>query len=553
MAKKVVWYRSLNAKLGVLVSLLLVVSLALIAGNIHSMRVLQDSLVSITVGGYNKGASEDGEYEIMYLLEKLTKEKSGERGQTVADLRNLMDKMESRLHVLTYGDPSLGLSISQDPEIAANLKRRTERWTVQTKPLLESLLVKAPSQITEEDLDSLNRLLKANALENADVGEINNLKADNLVKQYQTVQNFFGVLILVIFAFFLWIAKGISGRIRSMVMTAERIAGGEMTLEASVEGGDELADLGETFNNMTGNLRTLIETERKGKSELEKLFEKIRETVNNLTSSTSQILEGSTLRASGALDQASAVTQTVSTVDQVLQTAEQAAQRAKVVADSTLRAMEIGKAGRQSVEETIIGMGTVKEQVESMAENILALAEQAQAIGEIIATVNDMAEQTNLLALNASIEASRAGEHGKGFSVVAGEVKVLADQSKKATAQVRKILGEIQKATNGAVIVTEEGTKSVNAAIKVVHQAGETIRTLSDTLTETSTAAAQITASAGQQATGMAQIHQAMKNINVVTGQNVASAGQTEKAARDLNLLGGQLREMVLSYRAGKI
>ncbi len=548
MTKKVLWYRSLNAKLGGVVSLLLVVSLALIAGNIYSMRVLQASLVRITVGANNSGAVD----EMRYLSEKLNKEKSSLHPQTLVDLRNSMEMVDVKLRELSNGNSSIGLVASGDQEIAANLKRRLERWNGQTKPLLESLLIKKQADISEEELSTLDGLLKAHAQDNAADTEIMNREAGSMVNKYQTLQNFSGLLIVGIFAMFLWISKNISDRIRTMSITSERIAGGESNLVTSVQGDDELAALGESFNTMTGNLRTLIETERKGKSELEKLFEKIRETVNNLTSSTSQILEGSTLRASGALDQASAVSQTVSTVDQVLQTAEQAAQRAKVVADSTVRAMEIGKAGRQSVEETIIGMGTVKEQVESMAENILALAEQAQAIGEIIATVNDMAEQTNLLALNASIEASRAGEHGKGFSVVAGEVKVLADQSKKATAQVRKILGEIQKATNGAVIVTEEGTKSVNAAIKVVHQAGETIRTLSDTLTETSQAAAQITASAGQQATGMAQIHQAMKNINVVTGQNVASAGQTEKAAKDLNLLGGQLREMVLSYRAGK-
>ena len=123
-------------------------------------------------------------------------------------------------------------------------------------------------------------------------------------------------------------------------------------------------------------------------------------------------------------------------------------------------------------------MTKVQEQVEATAENILALAEQAQAIGEITAAVADVAEQTNLLALNAAIEASRAGEHGKGFAVVAGEVKALADQSKKATAQVRQILGEIQKGTNAAVLSTEEVTKGVASAGRVADQAGQTIRAL---------------------------------------------------------------------------
>ena len=271
----------------------------------------------------------------------------------------------------------------------------------------------------------------------------------------------------------------------------------------------------------------------------------VGELTNNLASSTAEILAGTTQQASGAQEQAAAVTETVATVDEVVQTSEQAAQRAKAVAESSQRAVEVGKAGRRAVDETVTAMGAVKEQSESIAESILALAEQAQAIGEIIATVNDIAEQTNLLALNAAIEASRAGEQGKGFAVVAGEIKALADQSKKATGQVRQILGEIQKATNSSVLLTEEGTKSVAAALKAVSQAGETIKALAETITEAAQAATQIAASAGQQATGMSQIHQAMKNVNQVTNQNLASTKQAERAAQDLNALGVKLKQLV--------
>jgi len=201
------------------------------------------------------------------------------------------------------------------------------------------------------------------------------------------------------------------------------------------------------------------------------------------------------------------------------------------------------------VEESVSGMGKVSEQVQSIAENIMALAERAQAISEIVATVNDIAEQTNLLALNAAIEASRAGESGKGFAVVASEVRALADQSKKATAQVRQILGEIQKATNGAVMSAEEGTRSVAAVIKVVNDAGETIRVLTDTIAEAAQGTKQISASAGQQATGMAQIHQAMKSIDASINQNLASTKQAERATQDITILGEQLSVMVSGNR----
>jgi methyl-accepting chemotaxis protein len=271
--------------------------------------------------------------------------------------------------------------------------------------------------------------------------------------------------------------------------------------------------------------------------------------VGNLAAAASEILAATTQLASGSQEQAAAVTETVSTVDEVTQTSDQAAQRSKAVSEAAQRSVEVGKAGRRAIDETVTVMGKVKEQSESIAEGILGLAEQAQSIGEIIATVNEIAEQTNLLALNAAIEASRAGEHGRGFAVVAGEVKALADQSKKATAQVRQILGDIQKATNGAVMRTEEGTRSVNEAIAVVGKAGETIRTLAETITEAAQLAAQISASAGQQATGMTQIHQAMKNINQVANQNLVSTKQAERAAQDLDLLSTKLRLLIAGGR----
>jgi methyl-accepting chemotaxis protein len=271
----------------------------------------------------------------------------------------------------------------------------------------------------------------------------------------------------------------------------------------------------------------------------------INKAVDSLSSVSAEILAGTSQQAAGMREHSAAVTETVSTVDEVLQTSEQAAQRAKTVSESSQRAAEVSLTGRKAVDDSVSAMGTVRDQTGSIAESILTLAEQAQAIGEIIATVNDVAEQINLLSLNAAIEAARAGEHGRGFSVVAAEIKTLAEQSKKATTQVRQILGEIQKATNVAVMATEQGTKSVSEAIKTVTEAGTTIRLLADIIGSAAQSAAQIAASSGQQATGMRQIHQAMQNISQVSTQHLAATSQSEQAARHLTVLGASLRQLV--------
>lgn len=292
------------------------------------------------------------------------------------------------------------------------------------------------------------------------------------------------------------------------------------------------------------DLKITVASEREARARIEDLVVRIRDAVQRLSSSSQEILASTREQIRDAQQQSTNVAETMSTVEEVAQTAEQSSQRARDVAVAAKRSDDIGKSGQQAVENSVQAMSDVKGQVESIAENILSLAERAQAIGEIIASVSDIAEQTNLLALNAAIEASRAGEHGKGFAVVAAEVKSLAEQSKRATGQVRLILGEIQKATNTAVMATEHGTKSVNVAADIVTEAGQMITRLAETISDSARLANQISASSGQQSAGVTQLNTAMKDIDQVTRHNLEAVRQIEVEAQNLSSLSAELSEL---------
>jgi methyl-accepting chemotaxis protein len=328
----------------------------------------------------------------------------------------------------------------------------------------------------------------------------------------------------------------IANPIRDITEAARQIAAGEIVVRPVAEHrSDELGVLDKAFASMVENLRTMNR--------------ELGEGVSVLAASTSAILTGTTQVAAGATEAAMVMAQTVTTVEEMKQTVLVSSQKANQVSDAAQKAAQVSQAGNKSVEDVIGGMSRIQEQMESIAESIIRLSEQSQAIGEIIATVKDLAEQSNLLAVNAAIEANKAGEQGRGFSVVAQEVKNLSEQSKKATSQIRTILGEIQKGTSIAVLATEQGAKAVEIGVKQSRDAGDAIRQLTESIGENAFAASQIAVSAQQQLVGVDQLALAMENIKESTTQNMESTRQAELAAHSLHELGQKLKGMVERYK----
>lgn len=346
-----------------------------------------------------------------------------------------------------------------------------------------------------------------------------------------------GLVLMLGGALLAWLlSRHIAQPLARLTSLAEQIGRGEIPRELP-EGTrqDEVGRLGQAFVNMSGYLRELVQ--------------ELNESISVLASASEEILAVTTQVAASTQETATAISEIATTVEEVKQTAVLAGSKSQSVSESTERTRQVAMSGRQSVEETLRGMGVIREQMQAVAESIMRLGEQSQTIGEIVASVNDLAEQSNLLGVNASIEAVKAGEAGKGFSVVAQEVKVLADQSKQATAQVRGILGDIQKAMTRAVIQAEEGSKSVEGGYQRAQISGEAIRTLSGSVEESSEIALQIAATSQQQMIGMDQIGSAMENIRQASQDNVAGARQVDMAARNLHQLGLRLKGLATRFK----
>ncbi len=324
-----------------------------------------------------------------------------------------------------------------------------------------------------------------------------------------------------------------AGSLGLMARMAEQISEGDLTIEVKPKSDRDV--LGKAFAVMVENLR--------------RVTGEMQESIGILSSSAQQIVATTTQVASAATETATAVAETTATVEEVKQTAQLASQKAKFVSESAQRVTQVSESGKKSVADSVEAMKQIRGQMESIAESIVRLSEQSQAIGEIMLTVNDLAEQSNLLAVNASIEAAKAGEQGKGFAVVAQEVRNLAEQSKQATVQVRSILNDIQKATNAAVMATEQGSKAVEGGVKQSVQAGESVQKLGESIAEAAQAATQIAASSQQQMAGMDQVAQAMENIKMASTQNVASTKQTEMAAKNIGELGRKLTALMAMYK----
>ena len=272
---------------------------------------------------------------------------------------------------------------------------------------------------------------------------------------------------------------------------------------------------------------------------------RVEEVAQEITESSMDIATTMTQQERIANDQAASVNQTTTTMDELGASSRQSAEQAEAAAADARNALVLTEGGSKAVERTLTDMSALKAKVGEIAEQILRLSEQTSQIRNISGLVSDLATQTNMLALNAAVEAVRAGEHGKGFAVVASEIRKLADQSQKSTEKINGLVADIQSAINSTVIVTDEGSKTVQASLTIAKETAEAFEGVTEAINNITLSTQQISLSAKQQAIAIQQVVEAMNSLNKVANQTAQGISQVKTGTDRLNSVAQNLKQIV--------
>ena len=271
----------------------------------------------------------------------------------------------------------------------------------------------------------------------------------------------------------------------------------------------------------------------------------IRKIANSIADSSAEIASTVQQQERTVTEQASSVSETTTTVDELGSTSRQSAQQAQVSANGASQALALAEEGEKTVRQTMAGVENLKSKVEEIAEQILNLGEQTGQIYQISDSVAKIAKQTNMLALNAAVEAVRAGEHGKGFGVVASEIRKLADESKKSAEKINNLITDIQSAMNTTITVTNEGTKTANSSIELTKETAQSFLGVKDAVNNVFLNTQQISLSSKQQAVAIQQILSAIGGINLGAKETAEGITQVRSTTQELTSVAEKLKTSV--------
>jgi methyl-accepting chemotaxis protein len=333
----------------------------------------------------------------------------------------------------------------------------------------------------------------------------------------------------------IFITGRLTAPLKEAVAMASAIGAGDLTTDITVRSSDETGQLMAALKDMTENLRATIG--------------KVADTSTQVASASNQLHSTSEQIATGA-EEVAAQAGTVATAgEEMSATSSDIARNCQMAADGARRAAATAQSGAGVVENTVAVMGQIAAKVQETSKTVETLGERSDQIGAIIGTIEDIADQTNLLALNAAIEAARAGEQGRGFAVVADEVRALAERTTRATGEIGEMIKAIQRETRGAVVAMEEGVQQVRNGTAEAAKSGSALQDILAQINDVAMQIHQVATAAEEQTATTSEISSNMVQITQVVQQTSQGAQESATAAAQLHANSEELQRLVNRFR----
>lgn len=335
--------------------------------------------------------------------------------------------------------------------------------------------------------------------------------------------------------------KYLADNISKILFEMDKFSNGDLSVNLTVnKTGDEISKLFDGFNKTVKNIKVMIE--------------KVNDVVDSAAAASNQISTSASECALGARDQNKQTNEVATAIQEMSATIQQTAKNVGEVSANAKKAGEIAHIGESVVKQTVEGMERISNVVKRATETVQKLGNSSDEIGEIIQVINDIADQTNLLALNAAIEAARAGEQGRGFAVVADEVRKLAERTTKATKEIATMIQQIQQDTVEAVTSINSGYEEVEKGKELANNAGQTLEQIIVASEKVVTEVEQVAAASEELSSAAEQITGSLENINHIAMRSSDGTQHITSATEDLNGLTSSLQKLLSQFNiaAGK-
>lgn len=380
---------------------------------------------------------------------------------------------------------------SETSPLISRLYNDTNALNQLSQNIVESKTISKEELVNVENLSakSSNSVIKLFDMNIKNINILLNNRINNL-NNSKSRAIYLSIIIIAIYLLFgAYVVLGIVRAIRELENNARMISKGKLNVKTNIRTGDELESLSDSFNSMVDNINSSFQLIERAKNASEQ----------------------------NAFSMKTLIRETSDSVSQIKTSSEIVADNAKTVAEASTMVVGVSTEGENAVKESIEGVEKIKKQIEAVATKILQLSYQTQEIGQVIDYINDIVVRSKFLAFNASIESSKAGEYGKGFAIVASEIKMLSEESKDSTEKITEILNEIQSLTNESVMMTEDGMKLADIGVEIAKNAGDSISKLVYTIQNSSEAAYQISSNVMEQKIKLENLEDTMKKVSFVS------------------------------------